>query len=175
MLGGALGCGGAVSQARDYLKTAHEEGLEVSKSLGKLGKKTGQTPPENIEAKKKLYLEIVELIGAVKAAAEKTKSHYDKVLKLKDVKDYKDYASLKIKALDLLIKQMGLIGDLYAVISKAAEDEAAGRPVDQAAVSAQMSALISEIGKVEEETTKAKKDAADIGDELNLEFLKEKK
>jgi len=75
----------------------------------------------------------------------------------------------------LLIKQMGLIGDLYAVISKAAEDEAAGRPVDQAAVNAQMSALISKIGKVEEETTKAKNDAADIGDKLNLSWEKAEK
>ena len=182
---GALGCGGDESKARESLEAGHEEGLEVSKNLEKLGKKekeldqlyqkTGQVTPENLETIRKPYLELVELVGAVKASAEKTKSQYDKVMKLKDVKDYKDYANLKTKALDLLIKEVGLAGDLYAVFNRVAEEQAAGRPVDEAAVNNSIDAIIAEVAKVEKEIAKAKNDAADIGDELKLEWEKVKK
>jgi hypothetical protein len=186
LLGGVLtGCGGEQSKARAYLKVAHEEGLKVTKNLANLSKKekeltqlyekTGQVTPQNLESVRKPYLELVELIGAVKVFADETKSEYDKVLKLKDVKQYKDFANLQIKALDLLTKQMGFMGDYYSVFNKVAEDQAAGRPIDGAAVNSRVDALSAELVKVIQEIQKSKKDAADIGDELNLEFLKAKK
>lgn len=182
---GAPGCGGVESQARRYLEAAHSEGLKVTNNIEKLGKKekeltqlyqkTEKVTPENLESVRKPYLELVELIGAVKVSAAETKSEYEKVLKLKDVSKYKDFATLQIKALDLLIKRMGLASDLYGVFNKVAEDQAAGRPIDEAAVNKRIDAIIAEVAKVEEEIAKAKSDAADIGDELKLPFLKEKK
>lgn len=186
LLGGALaGCGGEESKARGYLETAHSEGLKVTKNIDKLSKKekeltqlyqkTGQVTPENLESVRKPYLELVELIGAVKVTAEETKGEYDKVLKLKDVEKYKDFANMQIKALDLLAKQMGLMGDYYSVFNKVAEDQAAGRPVDGTAVNSKVDAISAELVKVIQEIQNAKKDAADIGDELNLEWLKAEK
>jgi hypothetical protein len=186
LLGGALaGCGGEESKARGYLETAHSEGLKVTKNIDKLSKKekeltrlyqkTGQVTPENLESVRKPYLELVELIGAVKVTAEETKSEYEKVLELKDVEKYKDFANMQIKALDLLAKQMELMGDYYSVFNKVAEDQAAGRPIDEAAVNSQIGKVSAELVKVVQDIHKAKKDAADIGDELNLEWLKAEK
>lgn len=186
LLGGALaGCGGEESKARGYLETAHSEGLKVTKNIDKLSKKekeltrlyqkTGQVTPENLESVRKPYLELVELIGAVKVTAEETKSEYEKVLVLKDVEKYKDFANMQIKALDLLAKQMELMGDYYSVFNKVAEDQAAGRPIDEAAVNSQIGKVSAELVKVVQDIHKAKKDAADIGDELNLEWLKAEK
>ena len=186
LLGGALaGCGGEESKARGYLETAHSKGLKVTKNIDKLSKKekeltrlyqkTGQVTPENLESVRKPYLELVELIGAVKVTAEETKSEYEKVLVLKDVEKYKDFANMQIKALDLLAKQMELMGDYYSVFNKVAEDQAAGRPMDEAAVNSQIGKVSAELVKVVQDIHKAKKDAADIGDELNLEWLKAKK
>jgi hypothetical protein len=186
LLGGALaGCGGEESKARGYLETAHSEGLKVTKNIDKLSKKekeltrlyqkTGQVTPENLESVRKPYLELVELIGAVKVTAEETKSEYEKVLVLKDVEKYKDFANMQIKALDLLAKQMELMGDYYSVFNKVAEDQAAGRPMDEAAVNSQIGKVSAELVKVVQDIHKAKKDAADIGDELNLEWLKAEK
>lgn len=186
LLGGALaGCGGEESKARGYLETAHSEGLKVTKNIDKLSKKekeltrlyqkTGQVTPENLESVRKPYLELVELIGAVKVTAEETKSEYEKVLELKDVEKYKDFANMQIKALDLLAKQMELMGDYYSVFNKVAEDQAAGRPIDEAAVNSQIGKASSELVRVVQDIQKAKKDAADIGDELNLEWLKAEK
>jgi len=185
LLGGALGCGGVESQARGYLEAAHSEGLKVTKNIEKLSKKekeltrlyqkTEQVTPENLESVRKPYLELVELIGAIKVSAAETKSEYDKVLKLKDTSKYKDFATLQIKALDLLIKRMGLASDLYGVFNKVADDQAAGRPIDGDAVTRSVDDINAEIVKIDQEIAKAKKDAADIGDELNLPFLKEKK
>lgn len=186
LLGGALaGCGGEESKARGYLETAHSEGLKVTKNIDKLSKKekeltrlyqkTGQVTPENLESVRKPYLELVELIGAVKVTAEETKSEYEKVLVLKDVEKYKDFANMQIKALDLLAKQMELMGDYYSVFNKVAEDQAAGRPIDEAAVNSQIGKVSAELVRVVQDIQKAKKDAADIGDELNLEWLKAEK
>ena len=186
LLGGALaGCGGEESKARGYLETAHSEGLKVTKNIDKLSKKekeltrlyqkTGQVTPENLESVRKPYLELVELIGAVKVTAEETKSEYEKVLVLKDVEKYKDFANMQIKALDLLAKQMELMGDYYSVFNKVAEDQAAGRPMDEAAVNSQIGKVSAELVRVVQDIQKAKKDAADIGDELNLEWLKAEK
>ena len=175
LLGGALGCGGVESQARGYLEAAHEEGLKVTKNIEKLSKITATAKPENIEEIRKLYIEFVGQIGAVKISAEETKSEYEKVLKLEDVEKYKEFADLQIKALDELIKEMGFIGELYTLYNKVDEDRAAGRPIDETTVSNQTKDLIVKIGKADEEIAKTKKDAADIGDELNLPFLKEKK
>ena len=186
LLGGAIaGCGGEESKARGYLETAHSEGLKVTKNIDKLSKKekeltrlyqkTGQVTPENLESVRKPYLELVELIGAVKVTAEETKSEYEKVLELKDVEKYKDFANMQIKALDLLAKQMELMGDYYSVFNKVAEDQAAGRPIDEAAVNSQIGKVSAELVKVVQDIHKAKKDAADIGDELNLEWLKAEK
>lgn len=186
LLGGALaGCGGEESKARGYLETAHSEGLKVTKNIDKLSKKekeltrlyqkTGQVTPENLESVRKPYLELVELIGAVKVTAEETKSEYEKVLELKDVEKYKDFANMQIKALDLLAKQMELMGDYYSVFNKVAEDQAAGRPIDEAAVNSQIGKVSAELVRVVQDIQKAKKDAADIGDELNLEWLKAEK
>jgi len=186
LLGGALaGCGGEESKARGYLETAHSEGLKVTKNIDKLSKKekeltrlyqkTGQVTPENLESVRKPYLELVELIGAVKVTAEETKSEYEKVLELKDVEKYKDFANMQIKALDLLAKQMELMGDYYSVFNKVAEDQAAGRPIDEAAVNSRIGKVSAELVRVVQDIHKAKKDAADIGDELNLEWLKAEK
>lgn len=186
LLGGALaGCGGEESKARGYLETAHSEGLKVTKNIDKLSKKekeltrlyqkTGQVTPENLESVRKPYLELVELIGAVKVTAEETKGEYEKVLELKDVEKYKDFANMQIKALDLLAKQMELMGDYYSVFNKVAEDQAAGRPIDEAAVNSQIGKVSAELVRVVQDIQKAKKDAADIGDELNLEWLKAEK
>ena len=186
LLGGALaGCGGEESKARGYLETAHSEGLKVTKNIDKLSKKekeltrlyqkTGQVTPENLESVRKPYLELVELIGAVKVTAEETKSEYEKVLELKDVEKYKDFANMQIKALDLLAKQMELMGDYYSVFNKVAEDQAAGRPIDEAAVNSRIGKVSAELVRVVQDIQKAKKDAADIGDELNLEWLKAEK
>jgi archaellum component FlaC len=175
LLGGALGCGGVESQARGYLEAAHEEGLKVTKNIDKLGKITATVKPGNIEAIRKLYIEFVGQIGAVNASAEKTKDQYEKVLKLEDVAKYKEFADLQIRALDELMKEMGLVGELYTLYNKVDEDNAAGKPIDETAVNNRTKDLIVEIGKADEEIAGIKKDAADIGDELNLPFLKEKK
>ena len=186
LLGGAIaGCGGEESKARGYLETAHSEGLKVTKNIDKLSRKekeltrlyqeNGQVTPENIESVRKPYLELVELIGAVKVAAGETKSEYEKVLELKDVEKYKEFANIQIKALDLLAKQMELMGEYYSVFNRIAEDQAAGRPVDSAAVNNRVDAVSAGLVKVIREIQKAKKDAADIGDELNLEWLKARK
>jgi hypothetical protein len=185
LLVGALGCGGVESQARGYLEAAHSEGLNVQKNIDKLSKKekelielyqkTEQVTPENLESVRKPYLELVELIGAVKVSAEETKNEYEKVLKLEDVEKYKDFANLQIKALDLLTKRMGFVSDLYALFNKVAEDQAAGRPIDGEAVTKSADAINAEIVKADQEITKTKKDAADIGDELKLPFLEEEK
>ena len=186
LLGGALaGCGGEESRAREYLETAHTDGLEVTKNIDKLSKKekeltqlyqkTGQVTPENIESVRKPYRELVELIGAVKVTAEETKGEYDKVLRLKGVEKYKDFANMQIKALDLLTKQMELMGEYYSVFNKVAEDQAAGRPVDTTAVNGEVDAISAELVKVIQDIQNAKKEAADIGDELNLEWLKAEK
>lgn len=186
LLGGALaGCGGEESKARGYLEAAHSEGLKVTKNLEGLSKKekeltglyqkTGQVTPETLESVRKPYLELVEQIGAAKMSAAETKSEYERVLKLKDVSKYKDFASLQIKALDLLAKQMVLMGDYYSVFNKVAEDQAAGRPVDGTAVSSSVDAISAELVKVIQGIKNAKKDAADIGDELKLEWLKANK
>jgi hypothetical protein len=82
---------------------------------------------------------------------------------------------MQIKALDLLAKQMELMGDYYSVFNKVAEDQAAGRPMDEAAVNSQIGKVSAELVKVVQDIHKAKKDAADIGDELNLEWLKAEK
>jgi hypothetical protein len=186
LLGGALaGCGGEESKARGYLETAHSEGLKVTKNIDVLSKKekelaklyqeTGQVTPENLESFRKPYLELVELIGAVKVSAEETKGEYEKVLRLKDVEKYKEFANMQIKALDLLAKQMGLMGEYYSVFNKVAEDQAEGRPIDEAAVNDRIGKVSAELVQVVQDIQKAKKEAADIGGGLNLDWLKAEK
>jgi archaellum component FlaC len=61
------------------------------------------------------------------------------------------------------------------VFNKVAEDQAAGRPEDVTAVGSRVDAISAELVKVIQEIKNAKKNAADIGDELKLEWLKAKK
>jgi len=67
------------------------------------------------------------------------------------------------------------MGEYYSVFNRIAEDQAAGRPVDSAAVNSRVDAVSAELVKVIREIQKTKKEAADIGDGLNLEWLKAKK
>lgn len=136
---GLLGCGGDTGKAKENMETADAAFAALEKKLDEMGKLSEELigaavtgnlaaiTPEKVQRVSALVTEVAPEIEAVKA-------DYQKILELKGVDDYAEYATTMIAALDAQAVSVKAGGELLAKLV----------PVLQSGDPAQISAAIKD-------------------------------
>lgn len=167
---GVLGCGGDTGKAKEYMKTADTAFVALEKKLGEMGALSEELigaavtgnltaiTPEKTEKVSALVEEVTPEIEAVKA-------EYKKILDLKGVEDYAEYATAMIAALDAQTASVEagaeLLGKLMPVL-------ASGDPAQMSAAIKENMAGIKTVQELSAAADKAFAAAEKIKTEKNL-------
>lgn len=174
------GCSSEESTARKYVEQARQQTKDVATNQDKVKKKGEELaelfqllgdPPTSEDAQKmrQLTAELSGLIDASNKAAQKTRPEYEKVLKLKDVADYKAYARNKIEVLEILDQLAALHKQYWAIYNQAFEDYLAGGTVDEEAIKALIDSIVEQRDKLNTQLEQLNKKATDLADKLDIE------
>ena len=91
------------------------------------------------------------------------------MLDLNGVDKYKRYAEVQIETLGLVDKRSNLVKDFGAVISQVLQNQVAGQPIDEAAVTSSLQKIIDERNNLTKQIEDLNKEAVTLARELNLE------
>ncbi|MDD5448381.1 MAG: hypothetical protein PHO53_04365 [Actinomycetota bacterium] len=160
------GCGAPVEEAKEYMKKGDDlsvrlksytdeakyDAVAIAAQFGVQLAATGEVDYKTAAAEGK------NQISKLIRDGRKAKEEYEKILELKDVEDYKNYAELRIKAIDSSIATLEGVSDLLTEI-----EETTDKPADVAeAWLKENPKVIGELAKsvaywTEAEVTKRKK------------------
>lgn len=124
-----VGCGGSdTSKAHEYMKKGDElltgmntEGTKLEEEVTKLITTYSagmNTEPAGVKAAVK---EIEDLMAGLETKEKEAKADYEKILGLKGVPDYVEYANLRIEGIDKSSSINALINQMLDVIMKSVE------------------------------------------------------
>jgi predicted ribosome quality control (RQC) complex YloA/Tae2 family protein len=176
----ATGCSSEESTAREYLEQARAKTKDVAANQEKEKKKGEELntllqqisdPPTAEEAQKmkQLTSELSGLIDDSNKQIQKTRTEYEKILKLNDVKDYKIYARNRIEVLAILDQLATLHLQYWEIYDQAFDDYLAAGSVDEEAIKAVINQILEQKDKLDTELEKLDKEAADLADELDIQ------
>jgi uncharacterized coiled-coil DUF342 family protein len=167
------------NKARAYLNDAYAKSKEVAEKQVEVEEKgeellgyintASDLTPEVIQEAEQLFDELVALVAASNAAAEKTRVEYEKVLQLEDLEDFKAYARNKIEVLDLTSREADLMEQFYGVLKRVFEEARSGGTPDETAVMNELKSITEKRDQVRAEIEKLNQEAADMSEKLNIE------
>lgn len=173
------GCTSEQSTAREYIEQARARNKDVAVTQEELKKKSDELaglfqqisdPPTAEEAQKmkQLTAELSALVDTSNADIQKTRSEYEKILKLDDVEGYKEYALNKIEVLGILDQLASLHRQYWELYDKAFDEYLASGTVDEEAIRAGIDPVLTQKAQLDEKLEKLNKEAADLADELGI-------
>ncbi|MBU1670728.1 MAG: hypothetical protein KKF41_14795 [Actinobacteria bacterium] len=173
------GCTSEQSTAREYIEQARARNKDVAVIQEELKKKSDELaalfqqisdPPTAEEAQKmkQLTAELSALVDTSNADIQKTRSEYEKILKLDDVEGYKEYALNKIEVLGILDQLASLHRQYWELYDRAFDEYLASGTVDEEAIRAGIDPVLTQKAQLDEKLEKLNKEAADLADELGI-------
>lgn len=173
------GCNSEEKQAREYLNSAYEKSKSVIENQVKFAEKGQELVEyydgllditlENIQQVDEYFSGMVEIMAAFGAAAEQTKAEYEKVLELKGVEKYKEYAENRIEVVDLLNRWVEQLKKFYDIFKRSFDDSMAGKTLDENAIMEETRPILSERDRIEAEIDRLNDEAADLSEELDID------
>jgi uncharacterized protein YoxC len=177
LLGSAFlpGCGGTRGQAQAYMKKGDETVLVIEKDSKTLVAKTNQTFSDlykAIDAGKtpdagafeEDSQEIEALAEKMLDTASDAKAEYEKIIVLKGVPDYVNYAEAKVKVIDANVKGLK---ELQTFLGQQ-EEKLTVKPFDPVAFQIAVVQFSDSLDKLGQETDKLQKTAEDLKKEKEL-------
>jgi len=175
------GCGSDTAQARQYIDAAKEKSVKVAQNVQKLNQKgvdltnffnaIQNITPDTGAAMKQFLNEAVALQEAINNAAQDTRTEYEKILALGDAADYKKYAEIQIKILDLINQRSVLIKQFAAIYNGVVDYVLSGQPDTpeyEASIQAQAQPIMDERIKLSQQIEQLNQQAADLAKKLNI-------
>ncbi len=172
------GCQSSEKQARDYIDQAREKSRAVAlkqerlqdqgEELLKFINSIKSINADTVAMMKKLFQGLVTLVEATNDAAQEARTEYEKILQLEDVEKYKEYASNRIEALDLIDRRSSLIQQVGTVYGAVLDAALAGQQIDEAAVTSALKPILDERDRLASEIEKLNDQAAGIAKELGI-------
>jgi septal ring factor EnvC (AmiA/AmiB activator) len=175
------GCGSDESKARQNIEQAKEKSVKVAQNEQKLSEKglelskfydtIQNITPETAAVMKQFLNDAVALQQAINDAAQATRTEYEKILALNDVADFKKYAQIEIKILDLINQRSVLIKQFAAIYNGVVDYLVSGQPDTpeyEASIQAQAQPIKDERIRLSQEIDKLNEQAADLAKKLNI-------
>lgn len=106
--------------------------------------------------------------GKARKLVDESESYYNRVLGLKDVEDYKTYASMMLEAVQQEKDALALGGDLAKNVLALIESAKAGEPVDLQAYVKTQSGTVNLLEQAEREIRETKREARSFAREKGL-------
>ena len=173
------GCNSEEKKVREYLNSAYEKSKVVTENQVKF-EEMGQDlieyydglvdiTPESIQQLDEYFSGMAEIMAAIGAAAEQTKAEYEKVLGLKGIEKYKEYAENRIEAIGLVNKWVEQLKKFYDIFKRSFDESMAGKIQDENAIMEEIGPILEERDRIEVEIERLNDEAADLREELDVD------
>lgn len=170
----AVGCGGDTKKAKQYIDKAEsildelrEDEEKLQQYLTKLFNDLATEQVTSSARAEELALELQEVSARLLEESQRARVEFEKVQGLEGVDDYKEYAGLRIEAIDDMTEFLGLASGYLAYLEKTLAAAEAGQPVDQQQVKREASSFMEQVMVLQTELEETRKKIEEMSDRID--------